>query len=131
MRQGGESRGVAGGYEWPAPSVLPGMPAGSPVSPERTGVDGDDCNLRCLVARYPWPVAEAQAVATCESGLRADAVDPLRENWGAFQVNERTWRPFFGEERWARVLEAEENVAMAWTIYERAGQTWLPWACRP
>lgn len=91
-------------------------------------VGGD---VQAVICAYPWPCEEALAVAWCESRHDARAVDAFAENWGLFQINEQTWRPYFGEERWARVLEASENTAMAWEIYERGGRTWLPWSCRP
>lgn len=100
----------------------------APVAPH----EGAD-SVRAVVcaAEYTWDCSTALAVFRCESGLEPGAIDPTRENWGLAQLNEFTWRPFFGEERWARVLEAEENLAMAHVIYERAGRTFLPWACRP
>lgn len=76
-------------------------------------------------------------MAECESGLDPTEIDDTRENWGMFQLNEHGdeswdgWRPYFGEERWSHVLEAEENVDMAVEIWERAGRTWDPWACKP
>ena len=106
----------------PAPAPLQAVPDVSPVAA---------CDLRCQIALYSWDQAEAVAVMMCESGGDPRAVDTTRENFGGMQLNERTWRPFFGEARWARVLEAEENVAMAYVIYQRAGNTFLPWSCRP
>jgi len=86
---------------------------------------------RALVCSYDWPCEEALSVAWCESRHDPAAVSPDGQNWGLMQINESTWRPFFGEARWSQVLEAEENVRMAWEIYQRAGMTWQPWSCKP
>ena len=88
-------------------------------------------DVAAVVCSYGWDCAEALAVAWCESRHDPGAIDPTRENFGLMQINEATWRPYFGEERWSRVLEPEENVKMAFTIYQRAGNTWQPWSCRP
>ena len=94
--------------------------------------------IESIICSYAWDCATALGIvygnATCpngESGGDPHAVSADRADWGLFQINEATWRPYFGEERWSRVLEVEENVKMAYEIYQRAGNTWQPWSCRP
>lgn len=95
------------------------------------GADSDlDAAVVAIVCAQPWPCSEAVAVAWCESRLGPAAVDPEGTSWGLFQLHADTWRPYFGEERWAFVLDAAANVAMAYEIYVQGGG-WGPWTCKP
>src|SRR3990167_6554085 len=87
-------------------------------------------DVRSLICGYPWPCEEALAVFECESHLDPGAIDPTAENFGLSQLNESVWRPYFGEQKWALVLDARGNLEMAWEVYSRGGG-WGPWACRP
>ena len=80
--------------------------------------------------RYYFPVRyeKALAVATCESGLRADAISPGGANWGLFQIN----RVHEGRVRslgytWSQMLDPYVNTRVALSIYKESG--WAPWAC--
>lgn len=113
------------------PGVLPGDGGGYDI---RRLIA--DCDLRCLIERYPWDWAEAWDITGCESGHGTNpaAYDLDAENGGAWQVNRATWSDFFEVKYgwpWERVvMDDETNTAAAWIIYARAGWTWLPWACK-
>ena len=81
---------------------------------------------QAILAAYPWPLEKARDIVDCESDGDPEAVDPTRENFGLWAVNEATWRPFFGEELWAQVFDPVVNTQMAWIIFQRAGNTWTP-----
>ena len=87
-------------------------------------------DVRALICAQLWNCTEALAIAWCESRLVATARDPEGASHGLFQIHESSWRRYFGEAKWSRVYEPEENVAMAVEIWERAGRTWLPWSCK-
>lgn len=89
-------------------------------------------SIEAIVCRQdrPWRCDEALAVTWCESRHDPAAVDPTAENHGLWQLNEATWRPWFGEAMWSQVLDAEVNTTMAVEIYNRGGG-WFPWSCRP
>ena len=57
------------------------------------------------------------------------------ENGGRMQINKATWEDFFEREygwTWAEiVLNDATNLQAARIIYDRAGGSWGPWACRP
>ena len=96
------------------------------------GVDG--AGWATLICGYLWDCQEALGVvygnARCPNGESSgNPGEVYAGNYGLWQIDEATWRPYFGEERWARVLDAAENTAMAWEIYERNG--WVAWACHP
>ena len=86
-----------------------------------------------IICSKPWPCSEALRVAECESELKPWAVSPPNSNgtrdWGLMQVND-VWRPAFPVS-WPNVLDAQTNIDMAWHIYQTAGNSWQPWACRP
>lgn len=137
---------------------LTGLPGDPPDAAARPGpgggVDGHDGDsgdavragadrgvALAWVCVYDWPCEEALRVVECESGFNPGAVDETAENFGLFQINEYGdgvqdgkgfdgWRPYFGEERWAQVLDGAANAAMAYEIYVRGGG-WFPWTCKP
>lgn len=93
-------------------------------------------DLASLVALYPWPFADAWAVAGCESDHGNDprTYDVQAENGGPFQINKRTWRWFFeanyGWSWWQVVTDDATNVAAAFVIYERNGSRFGgQWSC--
>jgi hypothetical protein len=77
------------------------------------------------------------AVDGCESGHGTDpgTYDLTAENGGRLQLNRATWEPFFLEtEGWTWdqiVLDDEVNLHAASIIWERSGQTWDQWSCKP
>ena len=85
-----------------------------------------------LLCSMDWNCQEAKQVAWCESRMNPQAISPTNRNgsqdFGLMQINNRAWREYFGE-RWAQVLNAEQNIAMAYEIYSLYG--WQPWTCAP
>jgi hypothetical protein len=121
--------GTADAYELLPPLCLLRCAAGDQIEPGDETVD-EPVDIEALICSLPWPCEEAIAVARCESGLDPGAIDATGENFGQFQLNRATWEPYFGPERWARVLDARSNLEMAYEVYERGGG-WGPWACKP
>ena len=82
--------------------------------------------------RYSWQCSDVLYVAWCESRMNPQAISPTNRNgtrdYGLMQINNGAWQEYFGE-RWARVLNAEQNVSMAYEIYSKYG--WQPWTCAP
>jgi soluble lytic murein transglycosylase-like protein len=81
-----------------------------------------------LVSSYPWPVDEALAVMTCESGGDKSAVSSTGD-YGLMQIN---WR--WQGSRVAKMGGSLEslydpafNVKVAYAIYSEQG--WRPWTC--
>jgi soluble lytic murein transglycosylase-like protein len=108
---------------------LPGREVASrkplPVS-ESGGLTDAGIDVRELIAKYDWPVAEALAVAWCES--RFDPAAYNAGNYGAFQIN-RVHAARVGGNLDA-LFDAATNVRIAHDIYKDAGG-WGPWACKP
>jgi hypothetical protein len=79
-----------------------------------------------------WNCEESLSVAWCESRMNPQAISPINRNgsqdFGLMQINNGAWQEYFGE-RWAQVLNAEQNIAMAYEIYSQYG--WQPWTCAP
>lgn len=79
-----------------------------------------------------WDCDEAKQVAWCESRINPKAISPTNRNgtrdYGLMQINNGAWQEYFGK-RWAQVLNAEQNIAMAYEIYSQYG--WRPWTCAP
>jgi soluble lytic murein transglycosylase-like protein len=79
-----------------------------------------------LVARYPWPVAEALSVLRCES--EGDAAAYRDGNYGLFQINAiHAWR--VGGDLSA-LFDPATNVRVAFEVW-RDNAGWGPWACEP
>jgi soluble lytic murein transglycosylase-like protein len=79
-----------------------------------------------LVARYPWPRAEALSVLLCES--RGDPAAYRHGNYGLFQINAiHAWRT--GGDL-AALFDPETNVRVAFDVW-RDNAGWRPWACKP
>ncbi len=72
---------------------------------------------------------QAVAVATCESGLNPNAINPSSSASGLFQFLPSTWRttsyagysPF---NAWA-------NIQAAHQVFQRDGNSWREWVCQP
>ena len=81
---------------------------------------------------YSWQCSDVLYVAWCESRMNPQAISPTNRNgtrdYGLMQINNGAWQEYFGE-RWAQVLNAEQNIAMAYEIYSQYG--WQPWTCAP
>ena len=85
-----------------------------------------------LLCSMDWNCEEALSVAWCESRMDHEAISPTNRNgtrdYGLMQINNGAWQEYFGQ-RWAQVLNAEQNIAMAYEIYSQYG--WQPWTCAP
>ena len=85
-----------------------------------------------LLCSMDWDCKEATKVAWCESRMNPKAISPTNRNGtkdhGLMQINNGAWQEYFGK-RWAQVLDAEQNVSMAYEIYSLYG--WQPWTCAP
>ena len=81
---------------------------------------------------YSWQCSDVKQVAWCESRMNPQAISPTNRNgsqdFGLMQINDGAWQKYFGK-RWAQVLNAEQNIAMAYEIYSQYG--WRPWTCAP
>ena len=81
---------------------------------------------------YSWQCSDVLYVAWCESRMNPQAISPTNRNgtrdYGLMQINNGAWQEYFGE-RWAQVLNADQNIAMAHEIYSLYG--WQPWTCAP
>lgn len=90
------------------------------------------CTPQQVVAFYFQDHAdEANDVAACESGHRADAVSPDGANHGLFQINRvhrRTFEQVTGQP-WAEVYDPVHNTRFALWLWQQQG--WEPWTCRP
>lgn len=124
----GECDGIEADLDVPPPGSVDAPDAPVPAATRVSALSAR--GIEAIICSYPWPCAEALAVARCESGLNPIAVSPDGANWGLMQLNQPTWAPYFGAQRWASVLDATANVAMAYEIYQRAG-SWASWSCRP
>lgn len=117
-RAQGESRG----------NVPPADPVEVLPAPEAPPLDG----LEALICAYPWPCAEALAVARCESGI--DAAGRLNgtaavggSSYGLFQINAvhaYRWPDF-----WDEWMDPTKNAEWAFQLWSEQG--WNPWTCRP
>ena len=91
-------------------------------------------DIEAIICSYDWPCEEAKKIAFCESSNRVDIVSEPNRNgtrdYGLMQINSGAWGPKVFGDRWDRVLELETNVAMAWHIYQTAGNSWQPWTCK-
>ena len=85
-----------------------------------------------MICSYDWDCPTALQVAECESNMNPGAISPVNRNgtrdWGLMQINDGAWKQAFPV-RWAKVLDPEVNLAMAWHIYQL--YRWQPWTCRP
>jgi hypothetical protein len=105
----------------PAPRlapVAPVAPGGRAAAAAPTGGD-----FEALVALYDWPVAQALAVAWCESGYRNVQNGGGGPYFGPFQMWSGHFRP--GEDYW----HVPTNVAVAYRVWRSSG--WSPWECKP
>lgn len=96
--------------------------------PEALPLDG----LEALVCSYPWPCAEALAVARCESGV--DAAGRLNgtaavggSSYGLFQIN--AVHAYRWPEFWDEWMDPTKNTDWAFQLWSEQG--WSPWTCRP
>jgi len=84
--------------------------------------------------RYEWDCKEALAVAWCESWHHPRSVSQPNRNGtidrGLFQIND-VWEDAFSKSRWAAILDAETNTAMAYHIWKSSGESWEHWRCQP
>jgi hypothetical protein len=92
--------------------------------------------IEAIICSYDWPCADAVGIvygnASCPWGESSgDPSEVYAGNYGLWQINESVWRGYFGEQRWAHVLEPAENTRMAWEIYQLAGGSFSPWSCAP
>lgn len=80
-----------------------------------------------LIALYPWPYQEAVRIATCESNLRADALNRASGAAGVFQIVPRWhgWRVGPAES----LFNPAVNVRVAFEIWGEQG--WNAWECKP
>lgn len=76
---------------------------------------------------------QAVRVATCESGLDAQAYNPIvvanGHAKGVFQIIDATWATT--SERDQSPYNAEANIQAAWEIFSRDGHRWFEWVCQP
>lgn len=85
--------------------------------------------VEATICAYPWPCAEALAVAWCESRHDPSAVSADGRNWGLMQIN-LVHLGRVGGNVYA-LLDAETNVAVAWQIYVDSSYSWRAWSCKP
>ena len=77
-----------------------------------------------FIAAYPWPYAEAIAVARCENRNLGPTIISNTNDYGIFQINEiHAWRV---EGDIMQLLIPEVNVRVAYEIYVDNGG-WVPW----
>ena len=98
-------------------------------TPERVdeGVRGGNRTVRvaiperiaALIAAYPWPYAEAIAVARCENRNLDPAIISPTGDYGIFQINEVHAGRVGGD--LTRLLIPEVNVRVAYEIYSESG----------
>lgn len=143
MPEAGGPRGAAVGFERAAPSVLPGVPPGSPVSPERAGVDGplaspgaDPWALGVAVGEgcAPFPDGEC-AVLSCvtwtESRDDDDAVGAAGER-SRYQLHP-VHAGRFAAHGWDFERDARDwrrAIVIAYEVWQASGG-WGPWTSAP
>ena len=76
-----------------------------------------------LISAYPWPYAEALAVARCENRELDPSIISDSGDYGIFQINEVHAARVAGD--LSRLLIAEVNVRVAYEIWSKEG--WVPW----
>jgi hypothetical protein len=87
------------------------------------------------ICEYDWDCDTALAVFTCESNLgqHPDTYNVDHPDGGVTQLNKATWGWWFAYYygwTWEQiVLNDDLNLAAAYIIYQRAGNTFLPWSC--
>ena len=79
--------------------------------------------LAALISAYPWPYAEALAVARCENRELDPSIISDSGDYGIFQINEVHAGRVDGY--LTRLLIAEVNVRVAYEIWSEEG--WGPW----
>lgn len=104
----------------PTPTAAPPAPTPTPEPPPAPTVAE---TILTEIDRYPWPIAEARAVAWCESSYRNVPQAQGGPYVGPFQM----WLGHFaeGEDPW----DIPTNVRAAYQLWTRSG--WRPWECQP
>lgn len=109
----------------PQPMQTTAKPAPKPLKPQGgLYINAAAESYRDLVAQYDWPVDQALAIMTCESGGNPEAV-----NWGDAKI---TGMPSSGLFQINALLNWDwnspaANIARAHEMYSRRG--WRPWSC--
>lgn len=100
-----------------------------PPAPAATPAPRTARSVEAIIASYDWPVAEALAIAWCESRLEPRAYNRSSGASGLFQVVPywHAWRMAPGES----LFDPEVNVRIAHEIYLAWGRSWRAWECRP
>lgn len=96
-------------------------PADTPELPPLQA--GEGLFILSLIAAYPWPYAEALAVARCENRNLDPSIISPTEDYGIFGINEVHAARVAGD--LTRLLIAEVNVRVAFEIWSEQG--WEPW----
>lgn len=97
----------------PAPPIRP-VRASRGASRRSVPLSADyQAQAIAVICAYAWPCGQAVKVASCESGLRADAYNPRSGATGVFQI-------LHGPS------DLDANVAVAYGMWQRRG--WQPWA---
>lgn len=87
---------------------------------------------------WPFPDSECETlwrVEGCESGHGTNlaAYNTEAENGGRLQINRASWKDYFWETygwHWADIVQDDNlNRVAAYVIWQRAGNSWSPWAC--
>lgn len=121
--------------------VLAGVVESGSPSRDRAGPGGAVEGYATLLegaARY-WPASELSsvwAIDGCESthGTDPRTYDLGAENGGRLQLNRSTWEDFFWLNygwTWDQVVnDLDIHLHAAFIVWQRAGNSWSPWACK-
>jgi len=98
-----------------------------------TGCDARSMSRDAIRQNFPQSQHEkAYRVAECESGMNPRAVSPGGGNWGLFQIN-TVHKPMvrsMGYDWDSQIRDPYVNSKVARRIWNDAGGSWRPWACR-
>lgn len=98
----------------------------APVVSGNLGQQGVINEIRAVFGPY---AGQALAVARCESGYNAYAVNRSSDAEGVFQFLRSTWvgTSYAGYSR----FNASANIHAAYQVFSRDGHSWREWSCQP
>lgn len=109
--------------------IAPPPPAPTPAPSPTPEPQVHAASIPEIICSMPWPCGEALRVATCESGLAPDAVNPWSGAAGLFQLlmEYHRWRLGGGSE-----FDPVANTRAAYSLWlERGWQPWIVGGCSP
>jgi len=111
-------------------------PTGASSPSDKTAIIANSTNdkqaiIAAIQETFGKDAEQAIRIASCESGIRSEAIGHNSNgsrDYGIFQINSVHFGKIPVKDKVAYLLNADNNIALAYQIYQRQG--WNPWVCK-